>query len=167
MERETAVHAWITELTSGSFTQEEDGPSSVLLQNGTTIGKARIYGIAVSTEELVVDDGTGSILVRTFEKQFNVKIGDPVLVIGKPRIYQEQCYILGEIVKKIDTKWLEIIQKTHPIKQESIEIIRNLDKGDGANYEEVAARIGEEKIIHLLSTGQIFETRPGKIKVLE
>lgn len=165
VERETAINVWITELVSGSFTQQEDGPSSILLQNGKTIGKARIYGIAVSTEELIVDDGTGSILVRTFETPFNVKIGDPVLVIGRPRMYEEQCYILGEIVKKIDKKWLEIREKTHPA--EPIEIIRTLDKGDGANYEEVAARIGEEKVIHLLATGEIFETRPGKIKVLE
>ena len=168
VEKETAINVWITELVSGSFTQQEDGPSSILLKNGTTIGKARIYGIAVSTEELIVDDGTGSILVRTFETPFNVKIGDPVLVIGKPRMYEEQCYILGEIVKKIDKKWLEIREKTHPpIEQEPIEIVRTLDKGDGANYEEVAARIGEEKVIHLLATGEIFETRPGKIKVLE
>ncbi len=167
MEKDTAVHTWISELNSGSFIQQEDEPSTIQLQNGTTIKKTRIYGIAVSTEELIVDDGTGSILVRTFEAPFNIQIGDPVLVIGRPRMYERQCYILGEIVKKTDKKWLEIAQKTHPIKQEPIELIKTLDKGEGANYEEVAARIGEEKIIHLLATGEIFETRPGKIKVLE
>ncbi|MBW2970231.1 hypothetical protein KY319_03855 [Candidatus Woesearchaeota archaeon] len=167
MERETAKHVWISELLSGSPLQQPDEASTIILPNGTTAGRVRIYATAVSTEELIIDDGTGSILVRTFEKPFNVQIGDFVLVIGRPRIYNEQCYILGEIVKKTDIKWLKIKEKTNPKEQDPIAIIKALDKGEGADYNEIAEKIGEDKITHLLAIGEAFETRPGKIKILE
>ena len=166
MERDTAKHVWISELLSGSLLLRENSPSEILLKDGSAIIRARMYGIVVSTNELVVDDSTGSILVRTFENSFNANIGDTVLVIGRPRMHNDQCYILGEIVKKIDPKWLEIREKTHP-RQDPISIIRTLDKGEGADYQKVASQIGEDKVIHLLSTGEIFETRPGKLRILE
>ncbi|VVB80899.1 Uncharacterised protein [uncultured archaeon] len=166
MERDTAKHVWISELLSGSLIPKEDSPTEIMLKDGSTINRARIYGVAVSTNELVVDDSTGSILIRTFENAFDTKIGDTVLVIGRPRIYDNQCYILGEIVKKIDPKWLEIREKIHP-RQDPISIIRALDTGEGADYQKVVNKIGEDKVIHLLSTGEIFETRPGKLRILE
>lgn len=175
MEQQPAIHTWITELLSASHIQKEDEPGAILLQNGTTIRQARIYGTTVSTNELIVDDGTGSILVRTFADKFQVNIGDTILVIGKPRVYNQECYILGEVVKKIDKKWLEVREKQHPrpqpTKQEdAVSIVKQLDSGEGADYNQVIAKLGkngEELIVHLLAVGELFETRPGKLKVLE
>ncbi len=172
MERKPAVAIWIAELLSGSFQQNEDTPVQVVLSNGTSLERLRIYGIAVSTNDLVIDDGTGSILVRSFETPVAVNIGDPVLVIGRPRVYNDQQYVLGEIVKKIDPKWLELRKKTAPTKTQQtdvLSIVRALDTGEGADYNAVLAKIGnnEEKIVHLLAVGELFETRPGKLKVLE
>jgi len=169
-QRKPAIHTWISEISSGSIVQQEDQPSVLLLQNGIQLERTRIYGTVVSTGELVVDDGTGSILVRAFDANVQLPIGTFVLVIGKPRIYNNEPYILGEIVKKIDEKWLEVRKKQFPIKKNAsaIDIIKALDKGDGADYNQVAERLGDEKIIvHLLATGELFETRPGKLKVLE
>ena len=172
-QRQPAEHIWISELLSGSFIQQEDAPGALEI-NSKTIYRARLNGTVVSTDELVVDDGTGSILVRTFDKSFNVKLGDPVLVIGIPRVYESQPYLLGEIVKKIDAKWLEVRAKQHSRRtdqsSDAVSIVRSLDKGNGADYDEVTAKLGkkgEELIVHLLATGELFETRPGKIKVLE
>jgi RPA family protein len=173
VESKPAVPIWITELLSGSFNQQDDMPAQVVLANGTALERLRIHGIVVSTNDLVVDDGTGSILVRSFETPASVNIGDPVLVIGRPRVYNEQQYVLGEIVKKIDPKWLELRKKTSPApaaqQQDVLSIVRQLDSGDGADYNAVLAQIGnnEEKIVHLLAVGELFETRPGKLKVLE
>ncbi len=173
-ERPTAVHVWITELLNGKLIQNDDAPSAIVAGD-KSIYKARIYGIVVSSDELIVDDGTGSILVRTFETPISINLGDPVLIIGKPRLYNQQTYILGEILKKIDKKWLEIREKQHPKpsadqRATALNLVRTLDKGDGADYNQVAAQIGkngEELIVHLLSVGEIYETRPGKLKVLE
>lgn len=168
MEQHTAKPTWISEILNANFIQQEDGPSTIELQDGTIAHKIRIYGIIVSTDEIVVDDGTGSILVRTFETNQKTTLGDPVIVIGKPRTYNNQPYILGEIVKKIDPKWMELRKKQK--KQNPLEIVKELDKGEGADYNEVITKIGnngEEIIVSLLAKGDLFETRPGKLKVLE
>ena len=171
----TAAPVWISELLSASFLQQEETPSAVALKDGRILQRIRLYGIAVSTDELVVDDGTGSILVRTFDKTWLAKIGDPVLVIGRPRVYNQLPYLLGEIVKKTDSKWLELRKKQQPSSKEqqtglALATVRALDTGDGADYNEVVERLGsrgEEFIVHLLAIGALFETRPGKLKVLE
>ena len=168
VERQTAIPVWISELLSGRFDQQEDSPSAVILPDGRTLQRARLYGIVVSMPELVIDDGTGSILVRTFESQSKSQVGDPVLVIGRPRVYNGQPYLLGEIIKTINPAWLQL--RKQPKTQNPLEIVRNLDSGEGADYDEVIKRIGtkgEETVLHLLSTGELFETKPGKLKLLE
>ncbi len=167
----TAVPVWISELLSGRFTQQEDAPSTVVLPDGQTVQRIRLYGVIVSKDELVIDDGTGSILIRSFDTPLNASVGDAVLVIGRPRVYNEQPYLLGEIVKTIHPLWLQLRKQQTPAKAKNpLDIVRTLDTGDGADYDEVIKRIGtngEDAILHLLSSGELFETKPGKLKVLE
>ncbi len=57
------------------------------------------------------------------------------------------------------------------ISKKIYDIIKNLDKGDGVDYEEVITKSGSvdaEKIISLLlKEGEVFEVSPGKLKILE
>ena len=52
-----------------------------------------------------------------------------------------------------------------------LEIIRELDDGQGAAVEKVLAKAGrpdaETMLTNLLAEGEIFEIRPGRVKVLE
>lgn len=173
---DTAVHVWIGELLDGQLRQQDDGPSE-LQWNNQSLHKIRVYGLVVSSDVLVVDDGTGSVVVRSFDNQFKIPVGSPVLVIGRPREFQGGRYILGEIVKKIDLKWLDLAKRQKPIvrKEESpnkraIELVRKYDSGEGADYNQIVTELGasgEEVIVHLIAVGELFETRPGKLKVLE
>jgi hypothetical protein len=170
-QKPTAIPVWISELLSGRFTQQEDSPSAIVLSDGRTMQRVRLYGIIVSTNEIIIDDGTGSILVRSFEAPINAQVGAPALVIGRPREYNGQQYILGEIIKTIHPGWLQLRNQQKPAKTENpLDIVRTLDTGEGAEYDEVVKRIGtkgEEIIVHLLSTGELFETKPGRLKLLE
>lgn len=173
---DTAVHVWIGELLAGSLKQVDDGPSELQVNN-QSLQRIRLYGLIVSADVLVVDDGTGSVVVRSFDNQFKIPLGSPVLVIGRPREFQGGRYVLGEIVKQIDMTWLELAKRQKPEvkKQESpnmkaVELVRKYDSGDGADYNQVVTELGksgEEVIVHLLAVGELFETRPGKLKVLE
>jgi hypothetical protein len=62
-----------------------------------------------------IDDGTGNLIIRTFEETDiakGLKIGDIIKVIGRPREFNDIKYIVPEILKKIeDTKWIEVRQK--------------------------------------------------------
>ncbi len=57
------------------------------------------------------------------------------------------------------------------INEQIINHIRDLDDGNGANIDEIVTKINHENanelITKLLEHGEIFEIRPGKIKVLE
>ena len=185
MERgDGSPHTWIAQLTSGKFVESENSSGILILESDQPIRRCRLFGIVVSTGDLVIDDGTGSILIRSFEKTFPFEVGTIVLAIGRPRVYNGQCYLLGEIVKPIDPKWAEIARRQHPYNSpppqnqqtpsspetSAVDIVRTLDSGDGADYQEVLTKLGtkgEELIVHLLAMGELFETRPGRLKVLE
>lgn len=173
---DAARHVYVGELLAGRFVESESSSGSIVLPDGDSVSKVRIYGIVVS-DELVVDDGTGSILARSFDKSFSVQIGAPVLIIGRPRIYNGSWYVVAEVVKVIDSKWMEWARKKNPPKlvekpaaQSPLDVVRSLDAGDGADYNDVVSRLGaggEEAVVHMLAMGELFEIRPGRLKVLE
>ncbi len=172
--KDTAFHIWVSELANGILKQVPDGPSA-LLANDRALNRVMFFGVVVSPD-LFVDDGTGSVLVRAFNQHLNINIGDCVLVIGRPRIYDKELYVLGEIVKKVDASWLSFWRRKYPLPAKInssarvLDVVRKKDAGDGADYDSVVSELGdkgEELIIHMLATGELFETKPGKLKVLD
>src|SRR3989344_4988116 len=73
---------------------------------------------------LTIDDGSGQIRTRLFgdemKKTENISQGDTILVIGLLRFYNQELYIMPEIIKSKDTKYLLIrkleIKKSFPKK---------------------------------------------------
>jgi hypothetical protein len=172
-ERDIAHYAQIKDILNKPIIEQESSPSSIQLGN-TNASRIRIYGIIVSQDPLIIDDGTGNIIIRNFDQTLGSTLGDFVLCIGRPRSHAGEPYILGEILKKTNPKWKTYYEKIQASKQTTtsnpLDIIRELDKGDGANFEDVAKKLGtkgEDIITSLLAKGDIFETRPGKLKILE
>ncbi len=153
--------------------------------------------IVLKTDEqnyksIIIDDASGKLPVRSFEEHelFNgVEIGDVVLIIGRPREFGEK-YIVPEIIKKInDQAWIEVrkVELKKPelkVNEEKIDekaisnpadkifsLIKEADKGNGVDIEDIIKRSNisdAEKIIRgLLEEGEVFELKPGRIKVLE
>lgn len=254
--RQTAIKINIGDIKSGRFVKAEGEwePNYILTKYNTRVSRANILGITVSGLDdqaggsFVVDDGSEKITIRSFEKiTVPVKTGDIVLVIGRPREFANEIYIMPEIIKKIESPgWLEhrkieleslykdletidlpaaspkiskelqtpkysaetvveeetIAQETSkqtpPVNSPSVkivdeeqdneppkakdtknpfdaimEIIKNLDKGEGADVDVVIKESGlasekaENIINNLLMDGEAFEMRPGKIKLLD
>ncbi len=89
-------------------------PNFILIEKRLKANRVNVLGVIVSIEEeigfknYILEDNTGKILLKSFEEQnFKIQPGDIVVVIGKPRKYNNSFYILPEIIKKIDKKWLE------------------------------------------------------------
>ena len=144
---------------------------------------------------IIIDDGSGSISVRDFESKLsNINVGDSILIIGRPREYGSERYVASEIVKKVDNKWLRVrnlelknsvvtekkapIEETivkeesvldeMPISEKIIDYIRKNDQGEGIDFEEVVSKFNDESSIKsLLNEGELFELKPGRLKVLE
>lgn len=184
--RHTAKRVWVADLHAGRYARQDDVLNFVELGDGQQVFRACLMGLVVGIDDCVwVDDGTGSVAVRTFDGSFDADIGSCVLVIGRPREFSGQKYLMGEVLKKSDQRWFDVWKKTVPrvvavggrdIVDESskgadiVSIVRSLDQGDGADYDAVVSRLGsggEDKIVHLLAIGELFETKPGKLKVLE
>jgi len=194
--RQVAIKSRIITLLKNEFIKKEGWEPSYILNAGMKISRANLIATLVSKEggpmnDLIVDDGSGRICVRSFDdKEFGKKInvGEVVLLIGRPREYGEERYLLGELIKKIANKdWIKIRElelkyekkpkETKEIKEEPsniitkiISLIREIDQGEGADYEEVLSKSDDQKannaIKNLLEQGEIFEIKPGKLKIL-
>ncbi len=208
--RQIAIKSWIRTLINGQYIIKEGWEPNYILFNEKQISRANVMGIIVQKSDskllnydyIVIDDGSGRMTARSFddkEKFTAFAVGDIVNVIGRPREFGKEIYIIPEIVKKLqDTNWLEVrklelgmmpegasqqenvgVEETAEIEIEEIEtpqerlmkIIKEVDDGSGVGIDEVIAKTGkphtEDMIKDMLAQGDIFEIKPGRIKVLE
>lgn len=216
IERQTAMKVWIQHLTNGEYVENPGWEPNYVLYGELKIFRANILGIVVQKsgskvlhyDYLVLDDGTGKIMIRAFENRELLKdfqIGDLVNIIGKPREYGNDVYLIPEIARHVtDALWIEVRRKeleklplTRALPAESVQrsvteeastveteeeeivtprdkflaIIRELDQGDGVDVEALLSATREtqpEKLLqNLLLHGDVFEIKPGRIKLLE
>lgn len=199
--RQVAHIVKIKDILSGKYTKEygEWAPNYVLVE-GNQVSRVNMMGAVIAADQetkiLVINDGSGSIAVRSFEDWgYKADVGDIVVVIGRPREFNDERYIVPEIIKKIDdNRWVELRKaelmlrglssgpkNEDPIESETavadidddyskvFKTIREADNGDGADTQEVISKSGgsEAMIRNLLKEGEIFEIRPGRLKILE
>ncbi len=213
--RQVAHKVRINDILKGEYIKEEGEwvPNYIKIAD-KNVSRVNLMAVVVSKENLentnyqilLIDDGSGKISVRSFEEGANfdkISIGDFVMVIGRPREYFNEKYIVTEILKKIeDPSWVEVrkleLNKSKPIiekstpqaettepkhnrenteaKEEDInsrifELIKEIDTGEGADTQEVITKSeigGAESIItKLLEQGEVFEIKPGRLKILE
>jgi len=134
-------------ILNGKYEKQEDWNPNYIQFNNIKIYRLNMIGIIVDKNEvpypsLILDDGFGTIRVRSFEStdlfdDFN--IGDIVLIIGKPREFAEEKYILCENIKKLENqKWLEYRKKLFNIKfKRELEEIKSKGQNKNSNKEEI------------------------------
>jgi len=194
--RQVAMKVRLQDLAQGTYVRVEGEwqPNFIQTPDGRKFSRVNVIAVIATEPALdmnnssfVIDDGTARIAVRMFnEISADVKLGDVALIIGRPRQFNQQVYIVPEIIKRIDDKkWVEHrklelgtppevrIEQSQP--DNSLDIllktIQELDKGSGADTEEVVQRCGiaacDTLIDSLLKEGEIFEVSAGRLKVLE
>jgi len=112
--RQTTKIAKISDITEGNFVRKEGmEPSYVLTKLGEKISRAKIVGVVVNKfmsedggySSVTIDDDGDAIRVKAFQENsdffddFNV--GDNVMLIGKVKDYNDEKYIIPEIMKKV------------------------------------------------------------------
>ncbi len=144
---------------------------------------------------LTIDDASGQIRLKVFgedtEMFKDMTHGDTILVIGVIRSYNRELYILPELVKKADPRYLLVrkleldkkagIKKSDSNKPEKaldtrdeiIELIRAGSEAGGVSTEDLILKIKSaapeainSEIMKLLEDGMIYEPRPGKVRWL-
>lgn len=233
--RQTAFKVRVSDVLNGRYFVQEGWEPNYIIVEGDKVSRVNIIGVIVSkqsselgkNEVMVMDDGSGRISLRSFEDAdfSRVKVGDVVVLIGRPREYSGEIYIMPEIIHPLENKgWGDVrkielglhkaqnadspilqepkpentkkddkierfeteeilydkdegsaeseasIGKTESIAEKIIKNIKKLDEGDGADIDEVIKTHGseaEDAINELMRRGDIFELRPGRVKVLE
>ena len=208
VKRQTAFKIRVKDILNSKYIKEDGWLPNYIEVNENKISRVNVIGtivLKIDENNIVLDDGSGKITMRVFENDGffkKIDIGDVILLIGRPREFGSEKYIMPEILKKIENPmWInvrkielrlnnknlvtnfegdrkeEVIQKgiIGEIKNDTCEkifnLIKELDKGEGIDTMEILNNINDkdaEKIINkLLENGEIFETKPGRLRVLE
>jgi hypothetical protein len=199
--RATAKICPLKLLTTSEYVVQEGWQPNYVKIGKERISRVNIIGIVVqkiSGQSFVVDDGTSSIRVVDFSSKTSVtslEIGDPVLVIGRPRKAEEELFIASEIIRsqqlQTESHWLEerqkflqdyTVEQSTPEQEDApsvavqltgddvVDFIRKKDTGTGCETEEVLSYFGKDvqDVIHtLLAMGEVYEIKAGVLKVLE
>lgn len=114
-QRNTAKKCTIQDLHNGTFIKKEGFESSYISTQYGNIARANILGVVVSSEQnnLTIDDGTGKIVARSFEPLSKTpELGEVVQLIGKPRVYNNEKFLVPEIIKPVQNhKWIDYRKK--------------------------------------------------------
>ncbi len=152
-ERQPAVKCSIKHILESEY-YELPGwePNFILIQKKLKANRVNVIGVIIDKSEefgfktFILEDNTGKILLRSFEEQnFNVNIGDVVLVIGKPRKYNDSFYILPEIIKSIDKKWIEYRLKELEFLEEKLVLMEEIKVED--TNEKIIEENVEKKVL--------------------
>ncbi|MEK6869208.1 MAG: hypothetical protein AABX74_03205, partial [Nanoarchaeota archaeon] len=199
--RQTAYKVTVKDIIDSRYIKTSGMEPNYLEVGSKQISRVNILGVIVEKldmdnyKALVIDDGSGRISARVFDGNIflsNVEVGDVVNLIGRPREFSSEKYVIIEAIKKTDPAWARVrdleLQKNSDNSKKSkviqdkeekvdsspknkiILAIKELDDGDGVLIENILSKNvdGAEKIIDtLLKEGGIFEVKPGKLKVLE
>jgi RPA family protein len=198
IKRQVAVKLRIVDILNARYIKKEGWQPNVITVNDHEISRVNVIATVVTKPEpgvpsIVVDDGSGKIVVRSFDEPSPISragIGDVILLIGRPREFNSERYVIPEIIRKIENpKWIELRLKElaapqpernetagEPAPADSLhgkicDMIRKYDSGNGADYQQIVDQLNspssELAIEQLLEQGEIFEIRPGKLKVLD
>ena len=140
---------------------------------------------------LTVDDASGQLKLKVFgedvDRVKDIMQGDTLQVIGNMREWNGEIYMIPEVVKKVDARWLLVrkleIQNARvdlPIGDKGSNELKNqiLDKIKGAEADggidrdvlvmdiEAAPEGIEIEVKKLLEEGLIYEPRPGRLRYL-
>jgi RPA family protein len=223
LKRSIAHKVFLSDVANLPFVRGDGTTSSYLQHGDLQIGRTNVMGTIIQKQgnaSAAIEDHTAQMQLRLFEESgilHNIEIGDVVQVIGRPREYGQDRYILPEVVKKIDAGWLKVrnkeIKALSGLSEENIKasiagdtdqknnantvqnvvesgveaiegekitespsesicfFIKNNDMGEGVDIQSIVeSRVVdnvEKHIQMLLRNGDIFEIRPGRVKVLE
>lgn len=143
---------------------------------------------------ITLDDASGQIRVKVFgddvKKFDNLNQGDTLLIIGVLRSFNKEVYILPEIIKKTDPRYLlvrkleiekslpvkptpEMQAKTDSVRDKIINLVKSSEEAGGIDIEQIILEIKETspdaintEITKLLEDGAIYEPRPGRVRWL-
>ena len=115
VERVPAVICDVDSLTKGTYVEMPGwDPNYVIIDERVQASRVNVIGIITQAQaegnvaQYVLDDSSATIQVRSYEsEQLEAKPGELVLVIGRPRVYQNEVYLAAEIIRPVKPAWAQ------------------------------------------------------------
>jgi DNA polymerase III alpha subunit len=144
-----------------------------------------------SFASLTVDDASGQLKLKVFGEDIdrvkNIMQGDTLQIVGNMREWNGEIYMIPEVVKKVDPRWL-LVRKLeiadarknivvdskgeNSLKNQILERIKGSESEGGIDKDvlvmdiEAAPEGIEGEVKKLLEEGLIYEPRPGRLRYL-
>lgn len=133
--RQTALKLKIADLNRGEVISNEK--QNFVEIDGKQVGRVNVIANVIDKfvsegekkySALTIDDASSQIRIKAFgediDKMRDIEIGDTIMVIGALRFFNNEIYILPEIIKKIEPEWLmvrklEIDKSLGPVQSEN------------------------------------------------
>ena len=142
---------------------------------------------------LTIDDASGQLKLKSFGEDIEplkgIMQGDTVQIIGNVREWNGEIYVIPEVVKKVDVRWLlvrkleiqnarkdmpegEIQSGSNSLKDSIMEKIKAAEAEGGIDTEtiimdtEASPDTINAEIKKLLEEGLVYEPRPGRLRYL-
>lgn len=141
---------------------------------------------------LTVDDASGQLKLKVFgediERVKHVMQGDTLQIVGNIREWNGEIYMIPEVVKKVDARWLLVrkleIQNAkrdmpvegnggvNELKNNILDKIKKSEEDGGIDRDallmdiEASPEAVEGEIKKLLEEGLVYEPRPGRLRYL-
>lgn len=139
---------------------------------------------------ITLDDATGQIKVKVFGDEValfsDLNQGDTIMTIGLLRIWNNEIYLIPEIIKKKAPSYLLLRklevesnspkiqnpEKIKELKEKIIEMVKKADDSGGIEIEKLILDLKEHpdtinsEIKKLLEDGLAYEPRPGRLRYL-
>ncbi len=178
-QRQVAYKVPISAILSNQYVEQEGWNPNYLLVNGKQVSRVNLIATVIDKQAssslvtLVLDDSTGIIQAMLFndevKKAADLNVGDTVLIIGRPRKFNDQKFITIEISRKVNSLWMRVrkeeLQKEFEItaqdnnessnssnqngnkllnrfNEKILEIVKETDQGNGADIDEVISSSG-------------------------
>lgn len=154
--RQTAYKCSIGDLNRGVFVKRPGWESSYLMTDYGDFSRVNIIAVVVGKDEgtITLDDGTGKIIARVFDKTElinGVIVGDLVLLIARPREYNNQIYLTIDLIKKINNKgWITYRKKELSLIRKVRDTARTEVKKDAEEVQSTSTMNSKERIISLI-----------------
>ncbi len=137
---------------------------------------------------LTVDDASGQFKLKAFGEDVemfrDIVQGDTLQIVGNVREWNGELYVIAEIVKKVDSRWLLVrkleiqnARKDIPVgssglKGNIMDKIKAAEVDGGVDVEslimdiEASPDVINGEVKKLLEEGLIYEPRPGRLRYL-
>ena len=179
--RQPAYQLWISSIMNANTIKKEGAFEPTTLQvNGAEIIRVHLVGTVIDKYEsndknfvsITLDDGSSSIKAKTWREDTtliqNIQKGAITRVIGKIRSYNDETYLIPEIVREVGPNW-ELVHKLQLLKLQGKpeRIVQKQQVMDKVEEEIVISESDRQKILALIEKLDREEGGANKQKIME